>query len=127
MTGSRSLPRRRLPRASAPPRRRARRPRRELAEERVAAVGARQQLGLPQQAVVLHEADERLLVALAVVAVVDVVVVARAAAQPHDLAHRRHALGARVDALEAVGAVVDAVGILGEVLEALELLGVARV
>ena len=104
-----------------------RRGRRELAEERVAAVGARQQLGLPQQAVVLDEADERLLVTLAVVAVVDVVIVAGAAAQAHDLAHRGDALRAGLDALEAVGAVVDPVRVLGQVLQALELLGVARV
>ena len=45
-----------------------------------------------------------------------------AAAQAHDLVHRRDALGAGLDALEAVGAVVDAVRVLGEVLEALELL-----
>ena len=65
--------------------------------------------------------------ALAVVAVVDVVVVAGAPAQAHDLVHRGDALGAGLDALEAVRAVVDAVRVLGEVLEALELLGVARV
>ena len=40
----------------------------ELAEPRVAAVGARQQLGLVQQAVVADQVDERLLVPVAVVA-----------------------------------------------------------
>src|SRR3954454_3389491 len=101
--------------------------RRELAPPRVAAVGARQQLGLPQQPVVLDQGHEGGLMALAVVAVDDVVVGARAAAQAHDLVHRRHALGAGLDALEAVRAVVDAGRVLGEVLQALLLLGVAGI
>jgi len=57
----------------------------------------------------------------------DVVIAAGTTAQAHDLVHRRDALRARLDALEAVGAVVDPLGVLGEVLEALELLRVARV
>src|ERR1044071_5489993 len=99
----------------------------ELAEPVRAAVGLRQQLGLPEPAVPADQLDERRLVALAVVAVGDVVVAAGAAAQAHDLVHRGDALRAGLDALEAVRAVVDAVRVLGEVLEALELLGVARV
>ena len=59
------------------------------------------------------------LVAVAVVAVVDVVVGARDAPQAHDLAHRGDALRAGVDAVEAVGAVVDAVRVLGEVAQPL--------
>ena len=65
--------------------------------------------------------------ALAVVAVDDVMVAARAPAQAHDLVHRGDALGTGLDALEAVRAVVDAVRILGEVLEPLVLLGIAGV
>ena len=99
----------------------------ELAKPRVAAEAAGQQLGLVQEAVVTHQGHEGLLVAVAVVAVVDLEVGAGPAAQAHDLAHRRHLLGAGVDAVEAVGAVVDPVLVLGEVLEPLRVLGVARV
>ena len=71
--------------------------------------------------------DERLLVAVAVVVVLDLVVVGRAAAQAHDLVHRRDALRADLDAAEAVRAVVDAVRVLGEVAQPLLGLAVARV
>ena len=98
------------------------RPRVELA-----AVGVGEQVGLVQEAVVADVLDERVLVAVAVVAVVDVEVGPGHAPQPHDLAHRIDALGARVDAVEAVGAVVDPVLVLGQVLEPLGVLGVARV
>src|SRR3712207_8537975 len=47
-----------------------------------------------------------LLVAEAVVAVLDLVVAGGAPPQAHDLVHRRHVLGADLDAGEAVGAVV---------------------
>jgi hypothetical protein len=100
---------------------------RHRARVELAAVGVRQEIGLVQQAVLLDVLDERRLVAMAVVAVVDVVVGPGDPPQPHDLAHRRDALGARLDAVEAVGAVVDAVRVLGEVLEALLLAAVARV
>ena len=99
----------------------------ELAEPRVAAVAARQQLGLIQQPVIPDQGHERTLMPAAVVAVVDVVVVARAPAQPHDLAHRIDALGARVDAVEAVGAVVDPVLVLGQVLQPLLRLSIAGI
>ena len=99
----------------------------EFAEPRVAAVGARQQLGLPQQAVVLDERGESGLVALAVVGVDDVVVARGDAPQAHDLSHRVDVLGARLHALEAVGAVEQPLGILREVVQALELPIVARV
>ena len=93
----------------------------------LAAVGVGQQVGLVQRAVLLDVLDERLLVAVAVVAVLDLLVGAGDPAQAHDLAHRRDALRAGLDAHEAVRAVVDAVRVLGEVLEALVLLAVARI
>ena len=93
----------------------------------LAAVGVRQQVRLVQQAVALDVLDERHLVPVAVVAVVDAVVGAGDPPQPHDLAHRRDALRARLDAVEAVRAVVDAVRVLGEVAQALLVLAVARV
>ena len=104
-----------------------RRRRLELRQGRVAGVGARQQLGLVEQPVLPDQRDERRLVALAVVGVLDLEVVAGQAAQAHDLAHRGDALRACVDALEAVRAVIDAVRVLGEVLQALEMLVVARI
>ena len=72
----------------------------------------------------LDDVHERLLVAVAVVLVLDPVVAGGLAAQAHDLVHRRHVLGADLDAGEAVGAVVDAVRVLGQVLQAL--LGAGR-
>src|SRR5262249_60349537 len=77
-------------------------------------------------ALVLDDLDEGDLVGVAGVGVFDPLL-AGLAAQAHDLVHRRHALGAGVDAAEAVGAVVDPVRVLGEVVEALVGLGVARV
>ena len=99
----------------------------ELAEPRVAAIGARHHLGLVQQAVVLDQADHRGLVALAVVFIDDLLIVDRDPPQAHDLAHRVDALGAGLDALEAVRAVEDPLRIFGEVLQADVLLVVARV
>jgi hypothetical protein len=91
------------------------------------AEGARQELGLVQRPVLLDQPDERLLVAVAVVRVLDAVVVRRAPAQAHDLVHRRHVLGTDLDAREAVGAVVDAVRVLGEVRKPCLLLAVPRI
>ena len=90
-------------------------------------VGLLQQQRLVQRALLLDDLGEGVLVAVAVVVVVDLVLVAGDPAQAHDLVHRRHALGAGVDAAEAVGAVVDAVRVVGEVVQALLGLGVARV
>ena len=99
----------------------------ELAEPRVAAIGARHHLGLVQQTVVVDQADHRGLVALAVVFVDDLLIVDRNTAQAHDLAHRVDVLGAGLDALEAVRAVEDPLGVFGEVTQADVLLVVARI
>jgi hypothetical protein len=88
-------------------------------DERALPVRARQELGLVQGAVGLDQVGERLLVPVAVVAVLDVEVLRRPAAQAHDLRHRRHFLRADLDALEAVRAVVEAVRILGQVAQPL--------
>ena len=91
------------------------------------AVGVGQQLGFVQRAPLLDDVDERLLVAVAVVLILDLVVARRAAAQTHDLVHRRHTLRADLDALEAVGAVVDAARVICEVGQAVLRGRVARV
>ena len=67
------------------------------------------------EAVVAHQGRERLLVALAVVAVDDVVIAGGDPPQAHDLAHRIDILGTRLHAVEAVRAVEQAVRVLGEV------------
>ena len=80
-----------------------------------------------ENAVAPHVLDEGVLVAGAVVAVLDPDVVAGDPPQPHDLAHRVNALRAGVDALEAVGARVQAVLVLGQRPQPRLLLGVARI
>ena len=89
-------------------------------------VGLLQQHRLVEGALLLDDLDEGHLVVVAAVGVLDPLF-AGLAAQAHDLVHRRHVLGAGVDAAEAVGAVVDPVRVLGEVVQALDGLGVARV
>ena len=71
------------------------------------------QLSLVEDALLPDDVRERLLVAAAVVRVRDLEVARRAAAQAHDLVHRRDALRADLHAAEAVGAVVDPVRVLG--------------
>ena len=66
-----------------------------------------------------------MLVALAIVAVLDLEIGSGSAAQAHDLVHRGHALRAGLHAVEAVRAVVEAVLILGERGQALPVLGIA--
>ncbi len=88
--------------------------------------GLLQQQGLVQGALLLDDLDEGHLVVVAAVGVFDPLF-AGLAAQAHDLVHRRHVLGAGVDAAEAVGAVVDPVRVVGQVVQALVGLGVARV
>src|SRR3954449_3843756 len=88
--------------------------------------GLLQQQRLVQGPLPLDDLDEGDLVVVAAVGVFDPLF-AGAAAQAHDLVHRRHPLGAGVDAAEAVGAVVNSVRVLGEVVETLGGLGVARV
>jgi hypothetical protein len=85
------------------------------------------QHGLVEGPLLLDDLREGLFMSVAVVDVDDALVVARRAAQPHDLVHRRDALGAGVDAREAVGAVVDPVRVVGEIVQALALLGVPGV
>ena len=86
-----------------------------------------QELALVERALLADDLGEGLLVARAVVLVVDAVVVHRLAPQAHDLVHRRDALRAHLDAAEAVRAVVDAVRVLGEVAQPLLGLAVTRV
>ncbi len=88
---------------------------------------ARHDRELVEEAVLLEEHHERLLVTLAVVDVLDVVILTRDPAQAHDLVHRADALRAGLDALEAVRARVEAVRIVGEIAEALLVLHVARI
>src|SRR3954451_14975489 len=89
-------------------------------------VGLLDQQCLVQEPLLLDDLDEGNLVGVAGVGILDPFF-AGATAQAHDLVHRRHALGAGVDAAEAVGAVVDPVRVLGKVVQPLLGLGVARV
>src|SRR3954467_7667703 len=68
-----------------------------------------EQLALVEDALLLDDLRERALVAMAVVLVVDLEVTRRPAPEPHDLVHRRDALRADLDAVEAMRAVVDSV------------------
>ena len=89
-------------------------------------VGLLQQQRLVERPLLADDLDERVLVIVAVVSIVDLLL-AGAPPQAHDLVHRRDSLRARVDAGEAVRAVVDPVRVLGEVVEPLAALDVARI